>query len=272
MYNIDLYTYWKKPFTKGKKFTIHPLDEPGKEKYYSQESHCTHYLKRADPFVFKSIMGIDYDTLVKLQQNDIETLKSIRSSKDKNTLSKSIDKNIDIGKHVSNYTPNEENEKKLKKKEGQCNNRYNTYGNDEDIGNMKKFRSFNNLKNFKPYHRERNFKDIYGYENISTLKSNKDKYLNLINNIKYGDLQNGTKSYVFQSREIPLRGIYASTISSIFARISSSLTVFFFLDVFFIFVVLSTVFASFVFCSFLLLSFSAICASRLTIILSFISY
>ena len=107
MYNIDLYTYWKKPFTKGKKFTIHPLDEPGKEKYYSQESHCTHYLKRTDPFVFKSIMGIDYDTLVKLQQNDIETLKSIRSSKDKNTLSKSIDKNIDIGKHVSNYTPND---------------------------------------------------------------------------------------------------------------------------------------------------------------------
>ncbi len=209
MYNIDLYTYWKKPFTKGKKFTIHPLDEPGKEKYYSQESHCTHYLKRTDPFVFKSIMGIDYDTLVKLQQNDIETLKSIRSSKDKNTLSKSIDKNIYIGKHVSNYTPNEENEKNLTEKEGQCNNRYNTYGNDEDIGNMKKFRSFNNLKNFKPYHRERNFKDIYGYENISTLKSNKDKYLNLINNIKYGDLQNGTNSFKrkydgFTSYEIPL--------------------------------------------------------------------
>lgn len=31
------------------------------------------------------------------------------------------------------------------------------------------------------------------------------------------DLNNGTESYVFQSRELPLRGIYASTISSVFA-------------------------------------------------------
>ena len=61
MYNINLYSYWNKPFLRSKKFTIHPLDEPGKETYYSDQSHCKHYLKRTDPFVFKSILGVDYD-------------------------------------------------------------------------------------------------------------------------------------------------------------------------------------------------------------------
>lgn len=43
------------------------------------------------------------------------------------------------------------------------------------------------------------------------------KDLTFYKNEIVSDLQNGTKSYVFLSREIPLRGIYASTISSIFA-------------------------------------------------------
>ena len=72
MYNIDLYNYWDKPYAKDKKFSIHPLNEPGKEKYYSDQSHCRHYLKRTDPFVFKSILGVDYDTLVRNQKNDIK--------------------------------------------------------------------------------------------------------------------------------------------------------------------------------------------------------
>ena len=54
MYNIDLYSYWKEPYTRTRKFTIHPLDEPGLEKYFSSESHVVHYLDRTDPFVFKS--------------------------------------------------------------------------------------------------------------------------------------------------------------------------------------------------------------------------
>jgi hypothetical protein len=80
MYNIDLYSYWKKPFTRSKKFTIHPLDEPGKEKYYSDQSHCTHYLKRTDPFVFKSILGVDYETVVRQQKEDIALMSQAREA------------------------------------------------------------------------------------------------------------------------------------------------------------------------------------------------
>ena len=85
MYNIDLYNYWEKPYSKDKKFTIHPLNEEGKEKYYSDQSHVKHYLKRTDPFVFKSILGYDYDTLVRLQKSDINQLKPLN-----NTLNQSL--------------------------------------------------------------------------------------------------------------------------------------------------------------------------------------
>ena len=78
MYNINLYTYWKKPFTSGKNFSIRPLDEEGKETYYSDKSHVRHYLKRTDPFVFKSIVGVDYNTLVRQQKEDIQMLKDLK--------------------------------------------------------------------------------------------------------------------------------------------------------------------------------------------------
>ena len=78
MYNINLYTYWKKPFTSGKNFSIRPLDEEGKETYYSDKSHVRHYLKRTDPFVFKSIVGVDYNTLVRQQKEDIQMLKNLK--------------------------------------------------------------------------------------------------------------------------------------------------------------------------------------------------
>ena len=80
MYNIDLYTYWKKPFSFGKNFSIRPLDDEGKETYYSDQSHCRHYLKRTDPFVFKSILGVDYDTLVRQQKEDIELMNQLKNS------------------------------------------------------------------------------------------------------------------------------------------------------------------------------------------------
>ena len=79
MYNIDLYKYWKDPYSQDKKFSIHPLNDEGKEKYYSDQSHCTHYLKRSDPFVFKSILGVDYDTLVRQQKYDIDQLNSLKN-------------------------------------------------------------------------------------------------------------------------------------------------------------------------------------------------
>ena len=59
MYNIDSFTYWKDPMVKIKRKSIHPLDDPGKTKYYSNESFVYHYLRQTDPFVYKEITGHD---------------------------------------------------------------------------------------------------------------------------------------------------------------------------------------------------------------------
>jgi hypothetical protein len=210
MYNINLYSYWKKPFSRGKNFAIHPLDEPGKEKYFSTESHCTHYLKRTDPFVFKSILGVDYNTLIRQQKEDIQTLNTLKTSKELNTLQNSKQNEIEKDMHKTNYITTEENEKNETEKNN-YNNRYNTYGNEDDLEheNQKKFRTFKSQKIMRPYHRERNFKDIYGYENLSLLKTKPGKYLNLINNIKYNNLEKEKSQFKrrydgYTSYEIPL--------------------------------------------------------------------
>ena len=58
------------------------MNEPGKEKYYSDQSHVKHYLKRTDPFVFKSILGYDYDTLVlKLPEDKKEQIINMMKAK-----------------------------------------------------------------------------------------------------------------------------------------------------------------------------------------------
>ena len=50
-----MYTYWKKPYLTNRKYGIHPLDDPGFEKYIGPESHCVNYLSRINPKVLKNI-------------------------------------------------------------------------------------------------------------------------------------------------------------------------------------------------------------------------
>ena len=192
MYNIDLYTYWKKPFSLGKNFSIRPLDEEGKETYYSDQSHCRHYLKRTDPFVFKSIVGVDYNTLVRQQKEDIEMLNKL---KDKGfnirgkTLNKTVQStnNIERGMHKTNYVNNEEeinaiNNPNINVNNEQINNQeqeYNTYNE-----NKNNFRPYNTQNGFRPYNKKRDFKATYGYENKTRFKSNGEKYLYSINSMK----------------------------------------------------------------------------------------
>ena len=195
MYNIDLYTYWKKSFSRGKNFSIHPLDEPGKEKYYSNQSHCYHYLKRTDPFVFKSILGVDYNTLIRQQKEDIEMLKNIKSSKNKNTLTQSQQDNLERSIHKTDYIQTEEDKKNDLTDKNDLdyneNKRYNTIGNEETNYIPSKFYSFKTQKNFRPYHKERTFKEIYGYENDSNYGTKYDQYSTLLNTIKNRNLNKG---------------------------------------------------------------------------------
>ena len=189
MYNIDLYTYWKKPFSLGKNFSIRPLDDEGKETYYSDQSHCRHYLKRTDPFVFKSIVGVDYNTLVRQQKEDIEMLNKL---KDKGfnpkvkTPKEGEKKNIESAKHLSTYNPPGGEEINTINQNNNLNNagmdnqneEYNTYQ------NRTNFRPYNTQTGFRPYNKKRDFKATYGYENKTRFKSNGEKYLYSINSMK----------------------------------------------------------------------------------------
>ena len=192
MYNIDLYTYWKKPFSFGKNFSIRPLDDEGKETYYSDQSHCRHYLKRTDPFVFKSIVGVDYNTLVRQQKEDIEMLNKLKNkgfaprantqanepekntNQNQNTIEKGMHKtnNFQNGEEINTINnPNINNEEQ--------NQEYNTYN-----ANRTNFRPYNTQSGFRPYNKKRDFKATYGYENKTRFKSNGEKYLHSINSMK----------------------------------------------------------------------------------------
>ncbi len=183
MYNIDLYSYWQKPFTKSKQYTIHPLDEPGKEKYYSEQSHCTHYLKRTDPFVFKSILGVDYETLVRQQKEDIALMNQLKTPstinqqdlKKMNETEKNQENEMQEGTHINKYEENQKNQ--LNENNAINNNNMNPY---RELRNQKSM----STSNIRPYNKERTFKDIYGYDNITSFKSNGEKYLYAIDNMK----------------------------------------------------------------------------------------
>ena len=189
MYNINLYSYWKKPFSRSKHFTIHPLDEPGKEKYYSDQSHCVHYLKRTDPFVFKSILGVDYDTLVRQQKEDIALMNQIKQG---STINQQLDKNNEEGKnpdssyqrgaHINHFEEDAKNGNET------INNNYNQNDFNTINRSIKNFKS-SSTTNIRPYNKERDFKAIYGYDNITSFKSNGEKYLYAIENMKKSNLK-----------------------------------------------------------------------------------
>ena len=185
MYNIDLYTYWKKPFYEQKKFSIRPLDEEGKETYYSDKSHVRHYLKRTDPFVFKSIVGVDYNTLVRQQKEDIEILKNLKEKgfnpKETSNINKEPNKiNIEHSMHKSNYIPEDNNINTLNNPEI----RNDEYKTENNYDNKNIFKPYKTQNNFRPYNKRRDFKATYGYDKKTRFKSNGEKYQYTIDSMK----------------------------------------------------------------------------------------
>ena len=200
MYNIDLYTYWKKPFSLGKDFSIRPLDDEGKETYYSDQSHCRHYLKRTDPFVFKSIVGVDYNTLVRQQKEDIEMLNKLKEkgfNPKVSTPKEAGAQNVEASKHISNLPQEGGEELNTINQNHNINNlemdnqhqEYNTF-NDRGVN----FRPYSTQNGFRPYNKKRDFKATYGYENKTRFKSNGEKYLYSINSMKKNNF-NGDDEY-----------------------------------------------------------------------------
>ena len=188
MYNIDLYNYWQNPYARNKKFTIHPLDEPGKEKYYSDQSHCKHYLKRTDPFVFKSILGVDYDTLVRQQKNDLEQLKGLNNTLNQNHAEENKINENEKGNNINQFEANKINEMNDNQNINNKNETVNPYNNyDRNARSLRNHKS-NSTRLLRPYRKQRTFKDIFGYDNISSFKSNGEKYLYAINNMKQNNV------------------------------------------------------------------------------------
>ena len=200
MYNINIYSYWKEPYTNNKKFSIYPLNEKKKKKYYSNQSHNYHYLKKTDPFVFKSITGIDYETLIKEQEDTINELnkenKSFNSKLIKNNSQKIIfdeNKNSFFNENIKKENLLNENFKNknkfLSKSQSQENYVINKKIRPNNIYSEKIIENFPfNPKNpktknyFREYRKPKNFFETFGY-NIS-LKSDIEKYKNEINKLK----------------------------------------------------------------------------------------
>ena len=209
MYNIDLYTYWKKPFTSGKNFSIRPLDEEGKETYYSDKSHVRHYLKRTDPFVFKSIVGVDYNTLVRQQKEDIQMLKNLKEKgfnpKEPTPNNTPIGQNVEKEMEKTNYIKDEPNINTINNPDIHKES-YNNFNEPQ-----KPFKPFNTQTGFRPYNKKRDFKATYGYENKTRFKSNGEKYQYTINTMKksnfnenYDDIRPKRKYDGFTVSECPV--------------------------------------------------------------------
>ena len=209
MYNIDLYTYWKKPFTSGKNFSIRPLDEEGKETYYSDKSHVRHYLKRTDPFVFKSIVGVDYNTLVRQQKEDIQMLKNLKEKgfnpKEPTPNNAPIGQNVEKEMEKTNYIKDEPNINTINNPDIHKES-YNNFNEPQ-----KPFKPFNTQTGFRPYNKKRDFKATYGYENKTRFKSNGEKYQYTINTMKksnfnenYDDIRPKRKYDGFTVSECPV--------------------------------------------------------------------
>lgn len=195
MYNINLYSYQKKPYNIEKTYTVHTLDEPGVEKFYSDQSHNFHYLKRTDPFVFKSIVGMDYDTLVKQQKEDIRMLQELKKRgfgvKGPNYTGEQVQfeeqknpefetDNVEFGQHLTKYGNHDFN--------------FTEENENYPTATQNHFRSMSSSVGFKPYNKQRDFRATYGYDNKPRFTSNGERYLYAIRSMKNNNF--GKNTYV----------------------------------------------------------------------------
>ena len=159
MYNIDYFTYWKKPFVKVNRIGIYPLDDPGREKYYSKESYTHRYLRQCDPEVFNQIVSEtlnneadEQNTLNQQELNPNQNLNTISTQRQYDGLNTEPNQNNLTGKFSyppenntisstasNNRTLNQRyidnlNKKKNLKIKKSNNLQYKSYDRNKDIG------------------------------------------------------------------------------------------------------------------------------------------
>ncbi|MCQ2820253.1 MAG: hypothetical protein MJ252_23555 [archaeon] len=212
MYNIDMYTYQKDPFTITKKVGIHPLDDPGLVTYVGKESHNYNYLKRTNPKVFKHILLKDYETVIK-EQNELLELKRkgkhrrAKTEEFKQTFNENIQPQFEETKipesqtipHAEEEMPQEE-QPITNEKEGNDFNK--TY-----TSNFHSYQNIFNTNNQRPsklsYHRRKNFKELYGYDNTKGLRTNREKCLKELSDLRNSKLSNDEFNYTHSKFYFP---------------------------------------------------------------------
>jgi hypothetical protein len=117
--------------------------------------------------------------------NDIKKKSTINQSINKNNEDvKNPENEYQTGTHINHFEENAKNEKDNERIYDNYNqNKFNTINNSS--GHFKS----SSTSNMRPYNKERDFKAIYGYDNITSFKSNGDKYLHEIDRMKRGNLK-----------------------------------------------------------------------------------
>lgn len=209
MYNIDMYTYQKKLFCRSRKFGIHPLDEPGYEKYLSTDSHVVNYLSRTNPKVLKYIIGTDFETITSEQKRKLKEKLEHQQKGHAQT-----EGNILHSEHQNEQTTSKQMpQHHYKDSTNQNNEEYPIETANENETDLFNTNQTNFHKTYhrpisstmgaprtkeifrKPYRHRRSFKDHYGYDPKLNIKSNKDLYKNEINHLKNNSLSNGEFNY-----------------------------------------------------------------------------
>ena len=165
MYNINLYIYKTKPFSRIKDYGIHPLNEEGFKKYVGPDSHNINYVSRINPKVFKEITGVDLESIVKEQKEKLREASKIECDRDE----------------IKDSRPFSSDDKKIEKKKSDNKDEEKTR--EENLPTpLSPFTPSRHLlcpkikTNFSnSFHRIRSFKDMYGYENKEKFDSPKAK-------------------------------------------------------------------------------------------------
>ena len=188
-----MYTYWKKPYLTNRKYGIHPLDDPGFEKYIGPESHCVNYLSRINPKVLKNIIGEDYETVVNRQKEKIKEMKEQTEKENEDSIKREQKPIMKKPTPKKKVTLPEEDKAQFEDKEDHKDNMFNT---NQTNFNPRPYTSVCSPSNgFRSYHRRRNFKETYGYEPFSEIKTNKERYQNEITDLKKNKLSEGEFNY-----------------------------------------------------------------------------
>ena len=174
MYNLDSFSYWKEPIVRINRIGIYPLDDEGREKYFSKDSFTHHYLRKIDPSFFKQIvMNTDINEAKNEKNenksepgNNQQSLNTISAQKEYEGLKKEPNQDMSQNFLKNNKTISSN----ANKNKFTLNQRY--------INNMNKKKKLNAINNFnhKSYSNSKKNKTLYSLtENKAAVENNDGK-------------------------------------------------------------------------------------------------